>query len=54
MGRAPQFVVRYIAETQPSMWLGVTTWRSVFDVITQMTGPNPNRKNASAGSSAVS
>ena len=37
--------VRNIADTRPSIAPGVTVWRSVVEVMVQMIGPKPKRKN---------
>ena len=44
---------RNIADTRPSMALGVTVCRSVVDVMVQMMGPAPNRKNDRPANVAV-
>ncbi len=53
IGRAPVFTVRKIADTRPSMAPGVTVWRNVVEVITQIIGPTPNRKKATAANTPL-
>src|SRR5204862_2684459 len=52
-GRAPVLTVRNTDDTRPSIACGVTLWRSVVEVMVQMMGPTPNRKNANAARSPV-
>src|SRR5258706_7312330 len=49
-GRDPAFTVRNTDDTRPSIAPGVMLWRSVVDVMVQMIGPAPNRKNAAKAS----
>jgi len=39
-----------MADTRPSMALGVTAWRSVVVAMVHRMGPAPNRKNAAPAS----
>ena len=53
IGREPAFTARNTDETRPSIASGVRLWRKVVDVMVQMIGPTPNRKNDVAASTPV-